>query len=102
MADQIDEEPSMSLQRFMALEDMSTATFYDLKRRGLAPRIVNPPGTNWQRITAAERRAWHERMYKLGQKEEAKREAERRAALASRAGKLAAQSPLHRAHRGSK
>jgi hypothetical protein len=94
-----DEETSMTIQQFCALENFSIGYFYKLKQLGMAPRVVNPPGTNLQRITADERRAWHERMYKATQKDAAKREAERRSEIARRAGKHAVTLLSHHSNR---
>jgi hypothetical protein len=94
-----DEETSLTIPQFCALEKFSITYFYKLKRLGLAPKVVNPPGTNLHRITPAARRDWHQRMYLLGQEEEAQREAARRADTAARAGKIAAASPAHHSKR---
>jgi hypothetical protein len=94
-----DETTSYTIQQFCALENFSPAYFYKLRRLGLAPRIVNPPGTNLHRITPDERRAWHERMYKAGKQTAARREAKRRTEIARHAGKIAAKLPSHHSNR---
>jgi hypothetical protein len=95
-----DDETSFTIQQFCALENFSIAYFYKLKQLGNAPRVVNPPGTNLHRITADERRAWHERMYEAGKQDAAKREAERRSEITRRAGKIAAALSTHHSKRG--
>jgi hypothetical protein len=87
-----DFEPSSSIPQFCILEGISPATYHKMRRLGYGPRELRVPGTNVVRITAAARRDWHARLEELPESEETK--AERRA-RASRAGKLAAESPLH-------
>jgi hypothetical protein len=83
---------SHTIQEFCDLEKFSVGYFHKLKRLGLAPRVINPVG-RLMRITAEERRAWHERMYAAGQKTTAKKQSQRRSEASRRAGKAAAASP---------
>jgi hypothetical protein len=86
---------SQTIPEFCASEKISKATFYDLKKRGLAPDVLEIRGSNIRRITAAARAAWHTRMANLASSEAAKLEHERRRELTAAAGKAAALSPLH-------
>jgi hypothetical protein len=94
-AQNADMERSLSIRDFCALEDMSQCTYHKLKRLGLGPQELRFPGMSFVRVTAAARREWHARMDELRKEQAAKQELERRSAMASRAGKLAAASPLH-------
>jgi hypothetical protein len=87
------EDRSISIGEFCLLEGFSLGYFYKLKKLGLAPKILHPPGTQIFRITAQARRDWHSRMEKEGQTKAAKQEAQRRTELGRRAGKAAAASP---------
>jgi len=95
----VEEESSLTIQQFCAVENFSIGYFYKLKQMGLGPRVVNPPGTNLHRITADERRAWHARMYEASTQDKARQEAARRSAITSRAGKIAAKLPSHHSNR---
>ena len=74
---------------------MSKATYYKLRRLGLAPEHITPPGTSLVRISEAADLAWEQRMQALAQEKATKREAERRRAQTQRAGQIAAQSAAH-------
>jgi hypothetical protein len=71
------------------------ATYYKLRRLGLTPDELHVPGTNIRRITPKGDREWIARMGELTKTKEYEREAERRTALAKKAGKLAARSSKH-------
>jgi hypothetical protein len=87
--------PSKSVPEWCAFRGYSEATFYKLKRAGLAPAVLTIPGFNIPRITARADQEWQERMAALAQEKAAQLERERRADHARRAGKAAAQSPDH-------
>jgi hypothetical protein len=92
------DEQSTTIPQFCLLEDISAATYFKMQREGHGPRELRIPGTNVVRITARARREWHERLENLPENEAIKAE---RSARTSRAGKLAAQSPLHHCRRGA-
>jgi hypothetical protein len=58
----IEDDRSYTIDDFCLVERFSRPTYFKLKRRGLAPDEYTLPGTTLIRITAAARRAWHERM----------------------------------------
>jgi hypothetical protein len=91
------EEQARTLTRaeFCALERMSMSTYAKLRRQGLGPDEVRFPGMAFTRITPQARAEWHERIEKYRKSQAAKLEAERRSAVAKRAGEIAASSPLH-------
>jgi hypothetical protein len=89
------EEPSYTLGEFCEIERMSRSTYHKIKRAGRGPSETRVPGMTLIRITAAARREWHAKIEAWGHDQEAALEAQRRSEAASRAGKLAAASPLH-------
>jgi hypothetical protein len=91
----IDESRSLTIPQFCLLENISTYTYYRIRKQGLTPRELRIPGTDIARITPEARREWHESMRTREVQEQVKREFERRAALISEAAKKAAASPLH-------
>jgi hypothetical protein len=91
----IDDDRSRTVREFCAIENLSVASYYKMKKQGLAPDELRVPGLSIVRITAQAHREWRERMTALRQEEAAAREHERRRAATSRAGKLAAASPRH-------
>src|SRR5262245_27241365 len=95
----MDINPNRSLTRkeFRFLENISTAKFFKLKKRGLAPDEIDIDGV--KRITPQAREEWHKRMAELAKTEAAQLEAERRRELAVTAGRAAAMSPRHVSHR---
>jgi hypothetical protein len=95
MPDIDDSGPSMTIDGFCLAEAMSKASFFKLRRLGLAPDTYLVPGTRLVRITQVARRAWQKRMAELSKTEAAKRAQQRRTALASAAGKAGYASPLH-------
>jgi hypothetical protein len=86
---------SLTRAEFCALERMSLSTYHKLKRAGLGPDEIKFPGMAFVRITAEARREWHERIEAWRKSHAAALEGQRRSALASKAGKIAAASPLH-------
>jgi hypothetical protein len=97
-----DAEPSSSIDGFCKLEDISPASYYKLRDKGLGPEEMRIPGTALIRITARARRQWQQRMAELASEHAAEmaEQAQARSARASHAGKLGAQSPLHVSKRG--
>jgi hypothetical protein len=93
--DMSDEGPSYKPTEFCKLEHISKASWFKMRKLGLAPDVYFVPGTRIGRITARTRREWHQRMAEVSAQEAAQLEAERRQALASRAGKAAVQSERH-------
>jgi Sec-independent protein translocase protein TatA len=100
-ADIIDDR-SLSIPQFCEAEGFGSGAYYKLKHLGLGPEELPIPGTNLIRITPEARRAWRKRMAEMAREQAAELEAQaqQRSARASRAGKLAAQSPLHVSKRG--
>jgi hypothetical protein len=64
---------------FRFLENISKATYYELKKRGLTPDEINVGGL--ARITPEARTRWHERMAELAKSKAAQLEAQRPAAV---------------------
>jgi hypothetical protein len=58
-------EPSYILREFCAAERISKATYFKLRKMGLAPEELRYPGINVVRITHAARQAWHEMLRTL-------------------------------------
>jgi hypothetical protein len=97
-----DTERALTIQQFCALEAMSLTTYHKLKRAGRGPDEVRFPNMAFVRITAQARRDWHARIEQERQKQAVNLEQQRRSALCSQKGKVAAQSPLHVSKRGGK
>jgi len=89
----------MTIKEWCAKRNYSLTTFYNLKKKNLAPEVIDPPGVGGPRITAKADAAWERRMLRLRRQAAVKREAERRSALAAMAGRIAAKSPLHHCNR---
>ncbi len=85
---------SMTIKQWCKAENISPATFFKLRRLGLGPCTFNPPGTSLVRIVES-RESYHARMAQLSETQAAKQEHQRRAELASAAGKAAARSAAH-------
>jgi hypothetical protein len=88
-------EPDKTIAEFCAAKRFSKASYHALQKRGQGPAEIVYPGTRIKRITAAAENAWDEKMARLAESKAAKLEADRRRAIASTAGKIAAQSPKH-------
>jgi hypothetical protein len=84
-------EPSLSVKQLCEADQISTAYYYKLKARGLGP--VETRIGSVIRITAEDRRRWHEKMRELAQTEAAQLEAERRRAQRVAAGRASVRSP---------
>jgi hypothetical protein len=95
-------ERSLTIDEFCCLENICNATFYKLQRKGLGPRVLRIPGTALQRITPAERTAWHARMQALSEDPAIALEGARRKALSRRAGKKAVESSKHVSNLGKR
>jgi hypothetical protein len=89
------QEPARTIPEWCEGKRICVATYYKLKRLGLTPDELHVPGTNIRRITPEADREWIARMAELTKTKEYKREAERRTALAKKAGDIAARSPNH-------
>ena len=89
----IDPRRSLSQKQFCWVENISLAKYFELKKKGLGPRVEDIDGV--KRITPQAREEWHKRMAELAKGEAAQLEAERMRELASIAGRAAAASPLH-------
>jgi predicted DNA-binding transcriptional regulator AlpA len=72
---------------------ISVTTFYKWEKRGRAPVVIRIGGA--ARITAHHDAEWVRREAKRTKSKAAKQERERRSEIASKAGKIAAESPKH-------
>jgi hypothetical protein len=99
-------EPNMSIPGFCKSEGISRASFYALKRKGMAPElteIILPGeagvnrgrGLRLVRISAQSRRAWRQRIAQARASEAAELEIARAREQRVAAAKLAAASPTH-------
>jgi hypothetical protein len=86
-------DDSMTIDMFCEAERFSTATYFKMQRDGIGPKTYAVGRV--VRITAEARRQWHEDVTKRSQKQAAQLEHRRRQALASAAGKKAAESEKH-------
>jgi hypothetical protein len=91
------EERALSIAQFCYAENISKATFYKLKRQGLAPELTYVPvqGMTLIRISPAARRKWHAKLKALQFSRAGALEAARRSAQCTEAGRIAAASPAH-------
>ena len=87
---------SETIAEWCAIEKMSKAALYDLKRRNpdLAPKMIEIPGTRIVRVIESHE-AWRARVAEAMKSKTAQLEVERRRELAATAGRIAATSPLH-------
>jgi hypothetical protein len=92
-----DDPRSRSILEFCGIENVSLTYYYALKKKGLAPVELRPPGTKLVRITAQAHAEWRERMHALGQAEDAALLEARRKKQTSEAGKRAALLAAERA-----
>jgi hypothetical protein len=90
-------ERALSITQFCFVENISKATFYKLKRQGLAPELTYVPiaGVSLIRISPAARRKWHAMLKALQASKAGVLEAARRSAQCREAGRISAASPLH-------
>ena len=91
---------ALSVAEWCRAKGICVATYHKLKRIGLTPEELRVPGRNIIRITAEADREWVARMREMTKTKEYERETQRRRAMASKAGKIAGQSPLHVSKRG--
>jgi hypothetical protein len=89
----------MTIEQWCLKRNRSKTTFYNLKKKGLAPEVLDPPGGGGPRITQRSDRDWEEDMLRLGEQQKSRRKAERRSKMAAEAGRLAAKSPHHHSNR---
>ncbi len=54
-------DKSLTISQFCALEEISRAEFYKIRRAGRAPVVIYP-GPGCPRITADARRDWHRKL----------------------------------------
>ena len=94
-----DRNRTESIPEFCLAERISKSSYYKLKKLGLAPDELRPPGTAIVRITTQARTAWHLRMEELRKSQAAQLEGARRQAQTAAAGKRAADSHLHISNR---
>jgi len=94
--------PSETIRQWRERRGYSSATFYKMKRRGLAPEILDIPGFNSPRITARADREWEKRMAELAKENANALERQRRIDHARHAGQAAAKSPDHISNRRKK
>jgi hypothetical protein len=90
-----EDERSLTVAEFCALERMSATTYHKLKKQGLAPQEVRFPGMAFVRVTAEARREWHRKIEALRKEQASALEEKRRSARMSELGKRAAQSAAH-------
>jgi hypothetical protein len=90
-----DDPRSRTRAEFAAIEHLSMSSYHALRKKGLGPEEISPPGTKINRITAQAHAAWRVRMQELAKTEAALLEAQRRSTIAKIAGDIAAASPLH-------
>jgi hypothetical protein len=90
-----EDEPSYNIREFCKLENISDATYHNLKKRGYGPAEIRAPGMRLVRITAQARLEWHARMQKLASHPQVAADRRKLAAQTSKGGKVAAASPTH-------
>lgn len=88
-------DASLTIDQFCKIENLSRYSFFRLRQRGLAPRLLHVPGTRILRVTPEARRQWHLRMEALEKEQAAALEQAQRVEQARRAGQASARSPLH-------
>jgi hypothetical protein len=79
----------MTIEQWAAKHGHPRGWYWDLRKRKCAPDVIEG------RISQAADRRWEKKMLRLGKQAKARREAERRSAMAAMAGKIAAKSPRH-------
>ena len=93
-------KPDENLEQWCERRGISKTTFSKWVERKRAPVVIRIGGV--ARITARHDAEWERREAKRTKSMAAKREAERRSAIGSKAGKIAAKSPLHVSNRNRK
>jgi hypothetical protein len=90
-----EQEVARTIPQWCQSKQICIATYHKLKKLRLTPDELHIPGTNIKRIMPEADREWIARMAELTKTKEYEREAERRTALAKKAGDKAARSPKH-------
>lgn len=87
---------SETISEWCAVENMSKAAFYSLKRHNpdLVPQLLEVPGTRIVRVIESHD-AWRARVAEAMKRKQARLERERRKEIATIAGKAAAASAAH-------
>lgn len=86
-------KPPHTIAAFCALERISPATYFAVRRKGLGPKERRIPGTRIVRITEEARLEWHRQI--SAREDELAADLERRRAQAAEAGRRSAASPHH-------
>ena len=86
-------KPDETIEQWCERRIISVTTFYNWEKRGRAPTVIRIGGV--ARITARADAEWERREAKRTKSKAAKQERERRSEIASKAGKIAAESPKH-------
>src|SRR5262249_44946615 len=91
----------MTIEQWCLKRNRSDTSYYNLRKAGLAPEVIDPPCKDGggPRITQQSDRNWEKEMVRLAKQESARKEAERKSAQASMAGKIAVKSLLHVSNR---
>jgi hypothetical protein len=89
----------MTIRQWCAKRNYSITTFYNLKKQGHAPELIEPPGIDAPRITLKADADWEKKMRLLAKQKAARREAERRSKQTQMAGRIGAKSLLHHSNR---
>ena len=84
-------KPDENIKQWCVRRGISVTTFYAWEKRGRAPTVIHIGGV--ARITAKHDAEWERREAKRTKSKAAKREAELRSAIASKAGTIGAASP---------
>jgi hypothetical protein len=94
-------ERAMTIKQFCAIENISKATYYKMRRAGLGPEetTVPIPGMTVVRITQEARRAWHQKLREVNATKAAQLERERFRATRQARGLRSVTSPKHVSHR---
>jgi hypothetical protein len=86
-------EASLTIPEFCKLENISTPTYYELKKRNLAPEELRY--LTVVRIAPKAREAWHKKIAKHAHSRTVKIEHARQAAQARTAARASVESPNH-------
>jgi hypothetical protein len=91
----VTKSPAIPFHVWLQQHGYSKQEFADMERRGIAPRVIRPPGKRKGFITEADDKAWEEKMIAYTESEAGRREAERRVEIARAAGRASAKSRKH-------
>jgi hypothetical protein len=90
------EERSFSIREFCVLENITTSSYFKIRKSGHGPREMRLPGSSIVRISPEARREWHAKLEKMSANDDKlAREKEARSAQASKAGKKSVTSAAH-------